>query len=196
MTGWDRAALAGGALLLALAGGMSTHALWTSGDGTVPGAVTAGDFDVALDGGATWTDISPDVTPRAVDPDRFRAMPGDVVVMRQDIVTTLVGENAAAELTVRWGERAAQVPGDVTATYRVLDAAGAQVTAPAAVGQSVTVPVPAAGEKAWTVSLVLAVAPGAPAYAAAAPPAGVPLADLGDLVLQLDQVRAGGRFSS
>lgn len=193
-----RAVLAAGALAVALSAGGGTHALWSDQDaaGHGPAAVLrAGHLDVAL-GRAAWSETSPDVvgTPRSIDPATFLAMPGDTVVLRQNFATTLTGDNITAELSVRWS-RGADVPEGVSATYRIHGDATAP-TDPVPVGQRVVLPQLPAGERPWNVQVTFALDPGSHVHYAEDPiPARLTtLADLGDMEIELRQVRSGAGY--
>lgn len=184
-----RAVLAAGALAVALGAGAGTHALWSDAEVADAAPLRAGDLDVVL-GEATWTDASSDVAEAPIDPATFLAMPGDVVVLNQDFVTVLVGDNLAGELIVHWAD-GASVPAGVSATYQIHDDAGPAVREPVAVGESVVLPTVPAGEAAWSLTVELAVSPEA-AYAQGPVTAGpTPLVDLGQVVLELRQVPPG-----
>lgn len=188
-----RAVLGVGALAVALGAGAGTHALWSDAEVAGAASLRVGDLDVVL-GAATWSDASSDVAETPIDPATFLAMPGDVVVLTQDFVTVLVGDNLAGELFVHWAD-GASVPVGVSVTYQIHDDAGAAVRGPVAVGESVALePVPV-GEAAWSLTVELVVHPEV-AYAQRPVTAGpVPLADLG-VVLELRQVRPGRGFGS
>lgn len=189
-----RGALAAGALAVALVSTGGTYALWSDQDSAGAGVLRAGDLDVAL-GQASWSETTPGVTgtSRSIDPADFLAMPGDTIVLRQDFVTTLVGDNLAGELTVHWNQQDADLPDGVTATYQVHDDDGAAVTGPVRVGEAVVLPEVPVGEASWSMTVEFVLGPDADvAYAEGEAPEGpTPLADLGEMVIDLHQMRSG-----
>lgn len=188
---WAALAVAAVAVALGAAGG--TYALWSDGDPAALPQLRAGDLDIAL-GVATWHETSPDVAapPRTIEVADFLAAPGDVVVLSQEVVTTLEGDNVAGQLTVRWGDRQAQLPDGVAATYQVHDRSGA-VTRKVPVGAPANLPAPPEGRATWTVTVEFVLdAEADPHYAdGPASRAPVPFAHVGDLVVDLRQVRPG-----
>lgn len=191
--------LAAAALAVALVTGLGTYALWSDSQVAGGSLLRAGDLDLVLAGPPTWTETSPDVAnaPRGIDPESFRAMPGDTVELRQDVVTTLSGDNIAGELSVHWSSPE-ELPDGVSATYQLHDGDGAAMTpAPVAVGDSWVMPELPAGESSWSVTVRFVLDPD-PAYAEGDAVAGAPapLADLGEMVIDLRQVRSGDGSAS
>ncbi|PFG40444.1 alternate signal-mediated exported protein [Georgenia soli] len=199
MTATSRLAITGTALVVAVGAGAATYALWTA-DGDAPaGVITAGDLDIALRPDSfTWQETSPDVAAQQSGTTRdsfaeFVAMSGDTFTVSQGFTTTLEGDNMLGVLSVSWGTQP-QLPAGVSASYRVLDAADAEV-ASARLGQRVEVRDLPVGEESWTVEVDLTFAEDKPdRYTTFSGTDPVEITDLGTIVVDLDQVRTGTGF--
>lgn len=200
---------------IALLTGGSTFALWTASTTAAGGTITNGNLEVGSIGTASWQDVSPDRPdgPHAIDLATWRMVPGDVVEGTYDFEVALEGDNLVASLGV--DTTAATAPAGVTVTYDVLDEDGVVLLDDVALGTDSTLRFAAgrAGQAA-----------GAPANAAptvvvdktdltSADPnltvvltarfdEGTDAQDsveattvLGDLVVNLSQVRSGADFS-
>ena len=186
-----RVLLALAALLVAALGAVGTLALWRGGDLAAPAVIRSGNLNVTVDGEPTWREISPDIeaAPRIIDPKNFLAMPGDVVEVSQPLGTDLTGDNLAGVLSVDW-VRAPTLA--VDATYR-LERGGVRVAGPTRLGSRVELRDLPRGSVAWELIVELDLRTHDPAYVpSAGPSAPVLLADLGDVRVDLDQVRPGG----
>lgn len=157
--GWLPPVIVGGALLLGVAAGGGTFALWSDagqGDSTT---ITTGDIDVVLRTlagevqTAEWTQdgTTPITTPQAISAATFLARPGDVVVLSFPVTTKLTGDNLAAELTV---SATGSVTAPVTATYRVYDG-GTAVTPETSLGLPASGLVVEAGETSYEVRVTV-----------------------------------------
>lgn len=203
----DKPMLAGLAFLAALAGGGTTFSLWNTDGGSAVGQIVSGDLDLTLVGAADWDETSPDVVApqQDIDPAAFLARPGDSFRITQDVESTLRGDNMLGRVRVSWQGDAA-LPAGVTATYTVLsgttelelrDAGGSVVTDPA-LGTLVVLPALDADDEGRTDTLTVRVDlafTDETAHRVGAGSAQV-LADLGTIVIDLDQVRTGEGFTS
>jgi len=109
------AAVAGAALFL----GGSTYALWSQTADLEGASIQAGNLNIVAGDIEVW-DVSPDlgyVTPAApgglsvgkngaliADPEAFRAVPGDAIIMAVPFTITMVGDNLVADLTMTVAE--------------------------------------------------------------------------------------------
>lgn len=196
---WRRLPLLAGAGLLTgllLTGG--TLALWND-DGASPlGQIVAGDLDIDLVGQTRWHETSPDVVdqPAQRDPEVFLVRPGDTFTVTQEFATALQGDNMAAMLSVSWADDGeAALHESVTATYVVLGDDGE--IAAADVGQAAQITRMATGNDGrsdtFTLQIKLAFADdGSDRFGPDADPV---IADLGDIVIDLEQVRTGEGFN-
>ncbi|WP_152187677.1 hypothetical protein [Georgenia satyanarayanai] len=185
--------VAGVALLAGAVGAGGTVALWHTAAELPLGTVTAGNLDIETVGGAVWQETSPDVpgSPRRIDPATFLARPGDSLLMSQRLTTALEGDNMLGRLSVGW-EREPALPDGVTATYSVLDAAGDHLVIGAPLGEERLVTLDGGGALTLEVAVALGEGTSDRVGADAAPQ----LADLGTVVVDLDQVRTGEGFTS
>ena len=199
-------------LVVALVAGV-TYALWGQRVTGTAGVVTTGDLDVELVGQATWQETTPGVTqPRAGTVDDgtvdHLATPGDTLVLTQEFRPRLVGDNAAARLTVSWSS-APTPPEGVTATYVVTtpdgDAGavtplGSPVVVPSAPDHLTPADVEAWGDEPWRLVVTVTVSGDVelrvPGGAGAVPgPGDATTVSLGHIELSLDQVRDGEAFT-
>lgn len=198
-----------GAAAVLLAGG-GTYALWSSEDSFLGGMFTAGDLSMTT-GTPTWAQITPGVSPGATGgltatPDGFRSMPGDVIQIRVPATTTLQGDNLNGGFSVRFAHpdalNQAVADGRISTGFHVEDADGDRV-APASgeaeLGTTVMVPGLVGDDDgettSWTVvvtvnvlgdySWVTPATEGFPGEWAA-----------GDMVVRLEQVRAGAGYQA
>lgn len=186
--------LAGAGLLTGLLISGGTFALWNTDGAAALGQIVAGDLDISLEGETTWEETSSDVVDKQtdLDPATFLARPGDTFQITQDFTTTLQGDNMLAATTVAWADQAA-LPAEVSATYRVLDGAGTEVTEVTAVGNAATLDAIGTDDQGrqdhYTLQIELEFAiDSADRFGAEAE---VVLADLGDITLDLEQTRTG-----
>ncbi|HLT83411.1 MAG TPA: alternate-type signal peptide domain-containing protein [Phototrophicaceae bacterium] len=191
--------VAAAALLAGAVGAGGTVALWSS-DGSSPmGVVTAGDLDIDLVGSPVWRETSADVTgtPRAIEPADFLARPGDTVTLAQDFRTELQGDNMLGRITVDWEQPPALAVG-VSATYSVRDSADALVVEDVALGDAGTLaPLDTDDDgRSDTFTLEVTIAFDREMDDRFAADAAAQVADLGTVVIDLDQVRAGEGFTS
>lgn len=126
---------AGAALLL---GGGTTLAYWSTSQVLDVGTINSGDLDMVASGTPAWTlqgvaDAAPTSVP---DPTLVKIVPGDVLVMTQDVTLTVQGDTLTAELAILQET----VPEGLTAT---VDSAGVTPDAITAAddGKTVTVTV-------------------------------------------------------
>lgn len=186
-------ALAGGVIALGIASGATTYSLWSDPAAIAGGTITSGNLKLDPSGTTTWTETSPDV-PRtthagtAIDPATFLATPGDTFRITQAFTSVLEGENMLGKIAVGWDQPQA-LPAGVSATY-VLKAPGTS-TAPRPLGTAVSVADLPAGTATWTVQIDLAFA--ASKTDRFTNPA--ELAKLGNIVVDLDEVRTGEGFT-
>jgi len=185
--------VAGAALLAGAVGAGGTVALWHAAAELPLGTVTTGNLDIDTVGGTVWHETSPDVpdAPRRIDPATFLARPGDSLLMSQRLTTELEGDNMLGRLSVGW-ERVPALPDGVTATYSVLDAAGDPLVAGAPLGAERMVTLD--GARVLTVEVAIALGEGTSDRVGA--DAAPQLADLGTVVVDLEQVRTGEGFAS
>ena len=97
-----------GAVVLGLAAGGGTFALWNSEASLDGGGVTTGKLAVAA-GTVSYADASTDLgenADRSWDNATDRMVPGDTVVSSQDLDVTLVGKNLSADLKLVSGSDA------------------------------------------------------------------------------------------
>lgn len=186
--------VAGAALLAGAVGAGGTLALWHAATDLPLGTITAGNLAIDTVGDTVWLETSPDVpgAPRAIDPDTFLARPGDSLLMSQRLTTDLEGDNMRGRLTVGW-ERQPALPGGVTATYTVLDAAGDALVAGALLGEQRLVALDDDGRD-LTVEVAITLGEGTSDRVGA--DAAPQLTDLGSVVVDLEQVRTGEGFTS
>ncbi len=186
--------IAGAALLAGTIGAGGTVALWHTAADLPLGTITAGNLDIDTVGATVWHETSPDVpgTPRRVDPSTFLARPGDSLLVSQRLTTELEGDNVRGRLTVGW-EREPALPEGVTATYSVLDAAGGQLVAGVPLGEERLVALDDDG-RVLTVEVALTLGEAARDRVGSGAPS--QLADLGTVVVDLEQVRTGEGFTS
>jgi len=186
------------AFLAGAVGAGGTAALWSSDGGTPLGAVVSGDLDVELLGPTRWHETSPDVpgTPREVDPAEFLVRPGDTLTVRQQFTTELTGDNMLGRLTVAWAQPPA-LPAGAAATYAVRDGADDVVVSDVPLGTSATLPDLDTDDDGRTDTFTLEVTLGfADTADRFGPDAAPQVADLGAVVLRLEQARTGEGFSS
>lgn len=182
--------------------GTGTFAGWSASSGFRGGDVVAGDLELTT-GTTTWRQVTPGVSPGAsgtltTPPPGFLSMPGDVIEVRVPVTTRLQGDNLAARLRVRPGDPEDLGP-NVRAGIHIEDADGRQV-APAA-GDAPYGELSLAGltgtdagrTQQWSVVVVVEVlgdyvwhegAGQTPTWW-----------DVGDLAVDLDQVRSGSGFT-
>lgn len=186
--------VAAAGLLAGAVGAGGTAALWVS-DGTSPlGQLVAGNLEVDLLGAATWQETSADVAtaPRTIDPATFLARPGDTVTVEQRFTTELRGANMSGVLRVA-RDGGPQLPAGVFATYTVRDAADVAVVEDVPLGTPATLPALDTDDDGRSDTFVLEVAIDLTRATAdrVGPTAATQVADIGALVLTLDQVRNG-----
>ena len=187
------------ALLAGVVGAGGTVALWSTGEGASPAELTAGDLDIELLGTAEWLETSADVAtaPRPIDPTDFLARPGDSVTLTQDFTTELQGDNLTGVLGVDW-EETPSLPAGVSATYAVRDAGGAALATDVPVGTRAALDRLDADDDGrsdtFTIEVTIALAPDMDDRVGA--DAAPQVAELGDIVLTLDQTRSGEGFTS
>lgn len=186
---------------LALLTGGTTFALWSAEDDIDGGTITNGELGVVAVDAMVWRDVSDDRSdsPHVIDPTTWRMVPGDVAQGTQYLTVTLVGDNLVANLSV--DTTAADLPDDVTLTYRLLDGTtevgtgeyGDDLTvrfAASAASQDVdgdTVVIDAGGNKTLTVELTLT-------FDEAAEGSMEDASVLDTLAVSLEQVRSGAGF--
>lgn len=191
--------VAAAALLAGAAGAGGTAALWrTDGSEPLPQLV-AGDLAIDLVGPSAWLETSADVptAPRPIDPATFLARPGDAVTLRQQFTTGLSGDNLSGLLAVGWDD-APSLPAGASATYAVRDADDVAIVAGVPVGTAAPLERLDTDDDGRSdvftleVTIELAADMADRTGAGAAPQ----VADLGDVVLTLDQTRTGQGFTS
>ncbi|HLS13018.1 MAG TPA: alternate-type signal peptide domain-containing protein [Beutenbergiaceae bacterium] len=196
---WRAPMLAGAGLLTGLLISGGTFALWNTDGAASLGQIVAGDLDISLEGETTWEETSSDVVDRQtdLDPATFLARPGDTFQITQDFTTTLQGDNMLAATTVAWADPAA-LPAQVSATYRVLDSAGTQVTEVTAVGDAAALAAIGTDNQGrqdhYTLQIELEFA--VEAADRFGPEAEAILADLGEITIDLEQTRTGEGYQS
>ena len=193
MTARFKVLLAVATVLVATLAGIGTNAAWRKPAGAPLGTVTAGTLDITAVGPTRWTETSPDVSaaPHDIDPASFLATAGDRFQVSQDFTTALEGENLRARLRVSWGG-AVSLPAGVSATY-VVNRAGSQVTGTTPVGAAAEVGDLGPGTQTWTVLITVSFASNRADRDLSAP---VELSSLGEVLVDLDQVRQGTGFGS
>ncbi len=175
-----------------------TAALWSADGGTPLATIVAGDLDIELVGPTQWHETSPDVpgTPRRIDAAEFRARPGDTLAAQQRFTTELSGATMRGLLGVTWEQPPALPPGAV-ATYTVRDAADTAVVADVPLGTAATLPALDTDSGGRSDDFTLEVTIGLPDTVDRFGPDAAPqVADLGAVVLRLEQARTGQGFSS
>lgn len=102
---------AGAALLL---GGGTTLAYWSTSQVLDVGTIDSGDLNMVTSGTPTWTlqGVTDAAAAAISDPTLVQIVPGDVLVMTQDVTLTVQGDTLTAELAVAQ----ATVPEGLTAT--------------------------------------------------------------------------------
>lgn len=197
---WRTPLLAGTALVAGLTAAGGTFALWTADSG--PGAVTitAGDLDIEPHGEAVWTETSADVAtaPRTIDPTTFLVRQGDTVEVAYGFTTYLQGDNLVGQLEVDFSDPAS-LPGGVSASYTVYDAAEQPLAPPAVLGTATTFDDPsqqlAADDSGRTDSYTLVISLDFTGMADRfSAESAVQLTDLGGFDVELHQVRTGVGF--
>src|SRR5690606_11279167 len=155
-------------------------------------------LDVELLGPTRWHETSPDVpgTPREVDLDEFLVRPGDTLTARQQFTTEPAGDNKHGRLTVLC-EQPPALPAGAAATYAVRDGADDVVVSDVPLGTSATLPDLGTDDDGradtFTLEVTLGFADAADRFG---PDAAPQVADLGSVVLTLEQARTGEGFSS
>jgi alternate signal-mediated exported protein len=199
MNAMSRIAIAGAALVVAVGAGAATYSLWNADGDATAGVITSGNLDIALTpDGFAWRETSPDVVGKQSGTTgesfaQFVAMSGDSFTVRQGFTTTLEGDNMLGLLSVGWGSQP-QLPGGVSATYRVLDSDDDEV-ASATLGQPVEVRDLPVGSDSWTVEVDLDFAASEPdRYTTFSGTDPFEITDLGAIVVDLEQVRTGTGF--
>lgn len=123
------------AVLATLGAAAGTLALWNQ-NASWPQAqfVTSGDLRVTATDDPIWKETSPDVTtePRVIDPNEFLIRSGDSVSVEFPFEVALTGDNMRAKLLVDW-DTDTRVPDSVFGRYGVYDAEGNELTEPGAV---------------------------------------------------------------
>jgi len=186
-------AWATGIIVLGVASGATSYALWSDPAAMASGTINSGNLQLEKAGQTVWTETSPDV-PRTtnagtvINPATFLATPGDSFSIEQSFTSTLEGENMLGEIAVSW-DQPRPLPADVSATY-VLKTSGTSTTA-VPLGTAVSVPDLPVGTATWTVEVDLKFA-GSKADRFSNP---AELAELGNIVVDLDQVRTGNGFN-
>lgn len=178
------------ALAACAIGAGSTLALW-SADGDMPlGTITSGTLGIELVGQTEWRETSPDVAaaPRPVDAATFLARPGDTLTASQQFSTRLRGDNLLGVLTVDW-EHPPELAVGVSATYSVRDQDGAALVDGIALGDSTTVEALDTDDTGRTDLFTLDVDVVVEGADRVGPGTAPPLADLGTIVVELDQLR-------
>ena len=127
---------------------------------------------------------------KTIDPAKFLATPGDTFRVTQSFTSTLEGENMLGKIAVRWAQPQ-PLPAGVTATYTLKAPALPAGSSPKALGQPVSIPELPVGTASWTVEVNLAF-DGTKADRFSDP---TELAKLGNIVVDLDQVRTGKGFN-
>lgn len=161
------------------------------------GTLTSGDLDISLNGAErVQAKSSPTATPTTVNPATYLAAPGSVVTFSQPMTTTLEGDNMSGVLSTSW-RSAASLPDGVSASYHLENADGSNMTAETPVGQPVTVDnLPNEKARPATIVVTLDFASAGHTWAAdtsLTEPA--PVADFGQIDIDLDQVRTGAGFT-
>lgn len=183
------------AVVAALGAAAGTMALWNE-TSAWPEAhfVTSGDLSVTATGDPVWHETSSDVTsePRVIDPEAFLIRAGDSVSADFPFETTLTGDNMAAELSVDW-DTDTRIPDSVSGRYSIFDEQGTELTSSATVLGDETVldltpPAGADQTAAYTVQVHLDFAGLDDRFGADSVDQ---LDDLGDLTIELHQVRPG-----
>lgn len=191
------ALLAGSGLLAGLVLSGGTLALWNDDGATALGQIVAGDLDISLEGETRWDETSSDVAAPQLDldPETFLVRPGDTFEISQDFTTALQGDNMLAQLTVNWADPA-DLPDGVGATYIVFDAGSVPIGGPHDVGTPAPMEAVAADNAGrfdtYTLRINLEFAAGGDDRFG--PESDVALADLGNIVLDLEQARTGEGF--
>lgn len=119
--------------------GGTTLSLWSDDTTADISIITSGNLDIEKDGTTEWTLISTDVpaAPKVIAASTYLAAPGDTFEVKQNFITKLVGDNVKGDLTVSWAT-APTLPTDVTATYKIVDAANAVVIPSTTLGTAAT----------------------------------------------------------
>ncbi|MFJ6417634.1 alternate-type signal peptide domain-containing protein [Paeniglutamicibacter sp. NPDC091659] len=186
-------AWATGIVVLGVASGATTYSLWSDPAAIAAGSITAGNLQLDKSGTTVWTETSPDVplttnAGKTIDPATFLATPGDTFSIKQSFISTFEGENMLGKVAVRW-DKAAALPAGVSATYTLKTPGTPGVSAP--LGTPVSIPDLPVGTATWTVEVDLKIA-GSKADRFGDP---AELAKLGNIVVDLDQVRTGKGFN-
>lgn len=192
------ALLASGGLLTGLVLSGGSFALWSDSDDVDGGQIVAGNLDITLDGETIWNETSTDVDnpQQPLDPADFLVRPGDTFEISQDFSTDLQGDNMLAGLKVSWGDPA-ELPDGVQASYVVVNPRGDD-SGPADLGTAVeldAVPSDNAGHSdGYTLVIDLEFTENVADRFSA--DADAVLANLGQIVLDLEQTRTGEGFNS
>lgn len=186
-------AWATGIVVLGVASGATTYALWSDPAAMAGGTINSGNLKLDKSGTTVWTETSPDnpATTNAgktIDPATFLATPGDTFSIKQSFTSTLEGENMLGKIAVRWAQPQ-PLPAGVSATYTLKTPGTSSASVP--LGTPVSIPDLPVGTSIWTVEVNLAFdGTKADRFGDTAE-----LAKLGNIVVDLDQVRTGKGFN-
>lgn len=142
-----------GALLLGSAGSLAGWSQTVKGQDV---SISAATFSVTLEGGQDVFDTSSEEAGVKIDPETFRAIPGDVLRTTQKLTVTADGTNANAVLTSAGASAVGDVPLEVTTTLVNgevgvdVDLAQADIAAAIGAGGTATMSLDAAGTKTFT----------------------------------------------
>ncbi len=92
-----------GALVLGLAAGGGTFALWSASSQVDGGGINTGALNVASNGAAVYDDLSTPSVPSDWNNATDKMVPSDKVAAQQSFTLTLVGKNLKAKLNVNGG---------------------------------------------------------------------------------------------
>jgi len=120
-----------GALVLGLAAGGGTFALWSSSATVDGGGINTGALNVASNGAAVYDDLSTPSVAGDWNNATDKMVPGDKVAAKQSFTLTLVGKNLKAQLNVNGGTTSptgTEVGTGVTATITKVGGTAVAVT--------------------------------------------------------------------